>query len=242
MSKNAFDVLLLLARPAAGKSEIIHYLKQIPAQERLERFHIGFMDEIDDFPMLWAWFEEDDLLSRMGRPRLHSTPAGYFKRTYFWDLLIERISLEYHKRLRDYPFMPGEATTLVEFARGSQHGGFQRAFEHLSPELAQRAAVLYVKVSYAESLRKNRRRFNPERPDSILQHGLPDNKMERLYKGSDWDKFTGGAGQGTLQIQGLNVPFVVFENEDDITTSGGEPLGARLEETLGRLWELYSSP
>ncbi|NPV75213.1 MAG: hypothetical protein HPY59_02440 [Anaerolineae bacterium] len=241
MSKNAFDVLLLLARPAAGKSEIIHYLKQIPEQERLKRFHIGVMDEIDDFPMLWAWFEEDDLLSRMRKPRLHSTPDGYFKKTYFWDLLIERISLEYQKRLRDYPFIPGEVTTLVEFARGSQHGGFRRAFEHLSSEMAQRAAILYVCVSYAESLRKNRRRFNPERPDSVLQHGLPDDKMERLYKDSDWDKLSGGADQGTLQIQGFNVPFIVFENEDDITTSGGERLGARLEETLGRLWKLYSS-
>jgi len=240
MTKNALDVLLLLARPAAGKSEIIHYLKQIPAQERLERFHIGTMDEIDDFPMLWTWFEEDDLLSRMGRPRLHSTPAGYFRRTYFWDLLIERISLEYQKRLRDYS-SPGEVTTLVEFARGSQHGGFRRAFEHLSSELAQRAAILYVRVSYSESLRKNRKRFNPERPDSILQHGLPDEKMERLYKGSDWDKLTGGTSLGTLQIQGFRTPYAVFENEDDLTTSGGEPLGARLEEILGRLWELYSS-
>jgi hypothetical protein len=31
-----------------------------------------------------------------------------------------------------------------------------------------------------------------------------------------------------------------MENEDDATTKQGEVLGARLEETLSRLWELYN--
>ena len=66
MSSNAFDVLMLIARPAAGKSEVIRYLKNTPPADRLERFHIGRLAEIDDFPMLWTWFEEDDLLSRGG--------------------------------------------------------------------------------------------------------------------------------------------------------------------------------
>jgi hypothetical protein len=29
-------------------------------------------------------------------------------------------------------------------------------------------------------------------------------------------------------------------NEDDVTTAGGEALGGRLEETLGRLWASYT--
>ena len=59
-----FDILFLLARPAAGKSEIIHYLQNLDEKERSSRFHIGKMHVIDDFPMLWTWFEEDDLLKR----------------------------------------------------------------------------------------------------------------------------------------------------------------------------------
>jgi hypothetical protein len=190
--------------------------------------------------MLWSWFEEDDLLWQMGKPRLHSTPEGYFTEQYLWNLLIRRISLEYHKRLRDYPASAEPVTTLVEFARGTEHGGFREAFQHLTAELAGRAAILYINVSFAESLRKNRRRFNPDRPDSILEHGLSDEKMERLYQGSDWQDLTGGQPAGFLEIQGAKVPFVVFENEDDVTTPGGEPLGRRLEETLGRLWERYA--
>jgi len=237
---SAFKVLMLLARPAAGKSEIIHYLKNTPPAERLSRFHVGQIEEIDDFPMLWTWFEEDDLLSEMGKPRLHSTPDGYFREVYLWDLLVRRISLEYTKRQRDTPAAGGPVTTLVEFARGVEHGGWVSAFANLSPEVARDGAILYVDVSYAESLRKNRKRFNPQRPDSILEHGLSDDKMERLYRDSDWAQVSGGANAGRIAIQGQGTPFVVFENEDDVTTPGGEALGQRLESTLGRLWAEYA--
>jgi len=89
--QNTFDILLLIARPAAGKSEIIDYLKRTEPETRRQRFHIGRFGEIDDFPMLWTWFEEDAILAEMGRPRLHTTPDNYFKDHYLWDLLIRRI-------------------------------------------------------------------------------------------------------------------------------------------------------
>ena len=240
IDQNTFDILLLIARPAAGKSEIIDYLKQTDPESRRQRFHIGRFEEIDDFPMLWTWFEEDAILTEMGRPRLHTTPDNYFKADYLWDLLIRRICLEYDKRLRDKPDYHRQMTTIIEFARGREHGGFARAFEHLSREVIQRAAILYLNVSYEESRRKNRRRFNPDRPDSILEHGLPDEKLERLYKESDWAQLS-AADPEFIPIQGQRVPYVVFENEDDVTTARGEALGERLEETLGRLWILYRS-
>ncbi len=238
--RTTFDILMLLARPAAGKSETMAYLKQTPLAERIQRFHIGQIDEIDDFPMLWTWFEEDDLLSQMGKPRLHSDPGHYFTEVYFWDLLIRRICFEYEKKQRDYPAAGQPMTALVEFARGREHGGWRQAFQHISPLVAARAAILYIDVPWEESLRKNRRRYNPERPDSVLQHGLEDEKMERLYKESDWAEVSGGASSGYIPMPGASVPFVVFNNADDVTTPGGEPLGERLESRLSALWSLYT--
>ena len=238
--QNIFDILLLIARPAAGKSEIIDYLKRTDVTTRRQRFHIGEFEEIDDFPMLWTWFEEDVLLAEMGYPRLHTNEDSYFKSPYLWDLLIRRICLEYSKRVRDKADYHGQMTTIIEFARGREHGGFARAFEHLSQEVVPRAAILYLNVSYEESLRKNHRRFNPDRPDSILEHGLPAQKMERLYKESDWAEVS-AADTEFVTIQGQQVPYMVFENEDDVTTARGEALGRRLEETLGRLWKLYEA-
>ncbi len=235
---DTFDLLLLIARPAAGKSEIIDYLKSVPPEVRTHRFRIGPFDEIDDFPMLWTWMEEDQLLERMGHPRLHTDRDGYFLHQYLWDLLIERIALEYQKKQRGKPKDLAALTTIVEFSRGREHGGYRSAFSHLPPQMLERMAVLYVDVTWEESLRKNRQRFNPERPDSILQHSLPDSKLERLYREIDWPEVTGGDPRH-LTIQGSRVPYVVFANSDDVTTARGEALGKRLEETLQTLWVLY---
>lgn len=235
--KNAFDILLLIARPAAGKSEIIHYLKGLDDATRLERFHLHPFEEIDDFPFLWTWFEEDEILSRLGHPRLHSDGNGYFLYPYFWDVLIGRINLEYSKKLRDDPTYHEHKTTILEFSRGREHGGYRRAFEHLSSLIAEHLSILYVDVTWEESLRKNRKRFNPDRPDSILQHALEDEKLERLYRETDWEEISSGDPQ-MIPIQGKNVPYVVFDNADDVTTRGGDALGNRLESCLAKLWKL----
>jgi len=231
---DTFKILLLIARPAAGKSEVINYLKNTPIQNRKERFHIGEFEEIDDFPMLWTWFEEDALFERMGYPRLHTTPDGYFKYRYLWDLLIERISLEYQKMMRDFD---GD-TIILEFSRGSEHGGYRSAFEHLSEDILEKLAILYLDVPWEESLRKNRRRFNPDRPDSILEHGLPDEKLEKLYRETDWHDLVENQ-KDTLVIKSFEVPFAVFDNADDVTTAQGDALGERLSSVLDGLWENY---
>ncbi|MEW5814716.1 MAG: hypothetical protein AB1798_04870 [Spirochaetota bacterium] len=236
--KEGFETVILIARPAAGKSEIIDFFKKTPDRERLSRFHIHPFSEIDDFPMLFTWFEEDKILEEMGKPRLHTTPDGYFKDNYFWDILIRRISLEYDKTERDLNDRRRERTILIEFSRGREHGGYQSAFKNLSRKILKSAAVIYVNVSYEESLRKNRRRFNPKKPDSILEHSLPDDKLEKLYKECDWNEFSAPDPQ-FLHVEGITVPYVVFQNEDDVTTARGAPLSERLEKCCHELWEGY---
>lgn len=239
MTNNTFDVILLIGRPASGKSEIIYFLTHLPAHIRGERFHIAQLEVHDDFPMLWAWFEEDDLLNKkFGLPRLHSDDEGYFKFPELWHLLIERLSLEYSKFLRDDPSYHEHNTCMIEFSRGTSNGGYEQAFQHLSDEILQRAAVMYVRVPFEESLRKNRRRFNPDKPDSILEHGLPDEKLERLYKEDDFAAVASG-DSGWIEIRGHRVPFVVFPNEDDVTTDKPDQLAVRLESVLGELWKMY---
>jgi len=235
-----FEVLLLVARPAAGKSEVIDYLRRLPSDARLARFHVGELRVIDDFPMIWTWFEEDALLTKMGLPRLHTDADGYFLRRELWDLLIRRLCLEYGKLLDDEPALRDRGTVVIEFSRGTEHGGYRAAFQAMDPSVLRRSAALWIDVSYQESLRKNRTRFNPRRAHSILEHGLPDEKMERLYRDIDWQDFT-AADPSCLRIGDERVPYAVMPNQDDVTTGRGEALGARLEETLARLWRLYTN-
>ena len=235
-----FKIILLLARPAAGKSEVIDFLSHLPADERLNRFHIGNLVELDDFPLLWAWFEEDAILTRMGRDRLHSDAQGYYLYDYFWNVLIERLNLAYSKIIRDRKSSSENYTVLMEFSRGSQHGGYREAFQHLSQEILSDAAILYIDVSWEESLRKNRQRYNPEKPDSILEHGLEDEKLEKLYRDSDWDQLINNSPY-FLTAQGILIPYVVFDNHDDVTTQRGKALEDRLEGCLNQLWKLSTN-
>jgi hypothetical protein len=239
MAEDTFDVLILIGRPASGKSEIIDFLTHLPDNIRRSRFHIAQLDILDDFPILWGWFEEDDILSRtFGLPRLHSDEEGYFKYKELWHVLIERLVLEYAKKIRDDASYHDHTTALIEFSRGSQHGGYAEALQHVSDEILKRAGIVYVRVPFEESLRKNRRRFNPSKPDSILEHGLSDEKMERLYRHDDWASVAPG-DSGRLIIRGQSIPYAVFPNKDDVTTGRSELLAARLESVLGKLWELY---
>jgi hypothetical protein len=239
MADDTFDVLILTGRPASGKSEIIHFLTQLPDDTRRERFHIARLEVLDDFPILWTWFEEDDILSkRFGLPRLHSDEDRYFKFQELWHVLIERLSLDYSKKVRDNASYHDHMTALIEFSRGSEHGGYLEAFKHVSDEIWQRAGIIYVRVPFEESLRKNRRRFNPHKPHSILEHGLTDEKMERLYREDDWAELTSGES-GYLSLHGQSVPYVVFPNEDDVTTGEPNQLADRLASVLGTLWGLY---
>ncbi len=232
-----FKKLILLGRPASGKSEIINFLKNISDSERVNKYHIGKLVEIDDFPMLWTWFEEDDILSKkFKKPRLHTTKDGYFKYKYLWHLLIERISLDYYKYVRDNKGKLNEVTFLIEFSRGSEHGGYKEAFKHLSKELLTDSALLYVDVTFEESLRKNRKRFNPDKPDSILEHGLPDKKLEKLYKNVDFHKLN--KTKTHININGIKVPYIIFNNMPS-KTDDFKILAPALKEVLDKLWSIY---
>ena len=241
MASEHFSVLILIGRPGSGKSEIVDYLEKLPHEERAGRFRIAEMDVLDDFPLLWTWFEEDFILSeRLGQPRLHSDDQRYFKYPYLWDVLIERLGLEYHKRLIKKPAYHESTTTMVEFSRGSEHGGYRQAFQHLPDDLLKLAGIMYLNVSFQESLRKNRVRYDPEQPGSILGHSLPDAKMKRLYWEDDWAELTASDGS-YLQVGSVRIPYVVFDNEDDVTSGKPEQLATRLEMGLSRLWILNRS-
>lgn len=239
-----FPIIILNGRPASGKSEIIDYLQKTPLAERRERFHVGEMEEFDDFPILWERFEDDDLYEKNGKERVYSdnqftyegkTMSGYvFKERFFWDFLLQKLSVHYAKRLRDDPKYHEHTTAIFEFARGSEHGGWTQAYPQLSDDVLSKAHTIYIDVTWEESLRKNRRRYNPDKPDSILEHALEDKKIEMMYKASDWKEFS-GADPEYLPVREHRVPYVVFNNMPEITDQF-DKLGAHLQEIVTKLW------
>jgi hypothetical protein len=61
--------------------------------------------------------------------------------------------------------------------------------------------------------------------------------MERLYRDDDWRDFVASIPTH-LTVRGITIPYVVFDNENDFTTSGGAELRTQLEKALERLWSI----
>ncbi len=233
---NHFEVIILTARPASGKSEVIHYLKNASAENRKKRFHIAEFEEIDDFPFVWDSFVIDDILSKHGKERLFTDEDYYFKDHFTWNLLIEKINVAYAKRLAYEPNYHDNKTVIIEFARGGENA-ISEALSYLSDDILKKAGIFYLNVSYEESVRKNRARARKGQEDSILFHSLPDDKMEYYYKINDWDKLSANDPE-YIDVKGIRVPYSVFNNEPDLTTAAGEPLGKALEDTFNKLWAI----
>jgi hypothetical protein len=226
-------VIILVARPAAGKSEVIDYLKKTPLVERMERFGVAELAEFDDFLYIWEWFEEDDFLSANGRERLHSKPDYYFKDEFAWHVCIQKINNAFAKRMSSEKDFLARHTSLIEFARGGENG-FRDAFSFLSDDILKLARIVYIKVPYEESVRKNKKRARKGEEHSVLYHSLPDDKMEFYYKVNDWEKLSGGKDQGLIEIKGHRVPFAVFDNMPEKTDDPAK-LGPALDEVFARL-------
>ncbi len=215
MNESHFPILIITGRPAAGKSEVIDYLKKTDPAERMRRFHIAEFEELDDFVYVWETFEVDDILTRHGRPRLWTNEQYWFKDEFIWNLYLERINLEYRKKLARDPDYHRLRTTLIEFARGGAHG-IEQALGVLHPDILSRARIVYIRVSYEESVRKNQRRARKGEEDSILYHSLPDEKMEFYYRTNDWEALE-SRDPYVIRVNGLEVPYAVFENEPEKT-------------------------
>jgi hypothetical protein len=233
MSNNNFPILIITGRPAAGKSEVIDFLKKADPNERLSRFHIADFEELDDFVYVWETFETDDILTRHGKPRVWTDEKYWFKDHFIWNLYIERINLEYRKKLaRNSNYHDGK-TTIVEFARGGENGIYE-ALSFLHEDVLRRASLMYIKVSYEESVRKNRRRARPGEEHSILHHSLPDAKMDFYYRTNDWEKLA-AKDPNYIEVKGFKIPYAVFENEPEKTLDPAL-IGEELERATKKLW------
>jgi hypothetical protein len=230
---NNFPILIITGRPAAGKSEVIDFLKKADARERLERYHIADFEELDDFVYVWETFEIDDMLTKHGKPRIWTDEKYWFKEQFIWNLYIERVNLEYRKKLARDPNYHDKKTTLVEFARGGENGIYE-ALSFLHEDILSRVSLMYIRVSYEESVRKNHRRARKGQEDSILYHSLPDEKMDFYYKTNDWEKLE-KKDPNFIDVRGFKVPYAVFENEPEKTLDP-KLIGNELERVAKKLW------
>ena len=239
-----FRHLLVLGRPACGKSEFIDFLKRADPDVRRRLLHIGRFEEVDDFPWLWEKFQEDVLWERAGYERLYTqeympgNPGMAPKGAKLFDWCMYKFNDVIAAQYLCRPAFYDDSTLLIEFSRGGVNG-FGRALGILAPEVLTQAAILYIKVSREESWRRNVARYQEKLKHSILAHMVPRETYDYFYDTNDWDDLTGGRPSGWLDVKGVRVPFVSMSNEPESTDPA--VLEERYAAALGELWALRSA-
>lgn len=236
-NEETLDILLLLGRPASGKSEFIDFMTQLSSDHRAREFFIAPFQIIDDFPILWDLFQQDDVWESVGRERLFSRRSdGNYAVTdnTVWGFLIEQIN---QRVLTSSHFVKasGRKTLIIEFSRGGP-SGYLDALKRLSPDILRRAAALYVSVSFEESWRRNIARYDAKKRDGILTHSVPREEMEHTYGTDDWHTLTDGV-TGLLHIGDIDVPYATMNNEPE--SKDHDVLSERYRAALGPLYALW---
>lgn len=238
-----FRHLLVLGRPACGKSEFIDFLKHSNPGMRRKRLHIGAFEEIDDFPWLWEKFQDDVLWEKAGYGRLYTkeympgNPGMSPEGAKLFDWCMHKFNAEIAEKYLPREDMGRDTTLLIEFARGGKDG-FAKALGILDRAVLEPAAIFHIQVSREESWRRNVARYQEKQKHSILAHMVPKETYDHFYDVNDWTEITKGEPSGFLEVNGLPVPFVTMNNEPESTDPA--VLEERYSTALARLWELRS--
>lgn len=238
-----FDNIILTGRPASGKSELIDFLKNVPVVERIEKFHIGEFDELDDFLWVWEMGENDDIWEKMGRKRLHTENIGHGYEFHEPEMVYTKyMTLKMNRHVMENfisaPKYYENKTLFVEFARGGEDC-YKWTLNHFDESILKRTAVFFLGNSFEECIRRNNARYEEKKKHSILAHKTPDKDMNGIYRTNDWGTLTNNAPHGLLEVKGVKVPYVTVVNEPELTDP--QKIEERFAPPLRKLWELYKT-
>ena len=175
-----------------------------------------------------------------GEPRLVSerTPEGYnITRPKFRGSLVDRFNEAIAAELPRQPGVLRRRARCSSSSRAASDDGFRESLERFDPDILRRGAILYIKVSFEESFRRNSARYKPGQEESILFHKVPDRDMLGFFRDNDWAAITGGAPDGWLDLRRRARPVRLDEQRTGIHRSArpARPLRRRAWTAPGAL-------
>ena len=138
------DVLLLLALPASGKSELRRYLAHLDSRVAEEDLHLGPTVQLDDYPYVHMMRRISQELALMGEdPVFFADAASSFTEPRDWGTLMQMLNEDYG--LLGATIARPESTALWLFERldrARRAVGAVPAFGLLDDETSASAALL----------------------------------------------------------------------------------------------------
>ncbi len=111
---DTLEIVLLLALPASGKSEVRKYLDRLSPEECRNDFHMGPTVQLDDFPYVHIMRRIDDELAELGKPRIFfQSPDKPFQFTEDWGTLIQLVNEDYQDLQSKQAYNPDSAAALL---------------------------------------------------------------------------------------------------------------------------------
>jgi hypothetical protein len=136
------EIVLLLALPASGKSEVRKYLEMLPGEETLRDFHMGPTLQLDDYPYVHLMRRISEELRRAGHDGVFFDSGELpMKELLDWGTLIELVNEDFEDLHAGPPNRPASAAAwiLARFDAARAKVGARAAFASLPAKL--RAAV-----------------------------------------------------------------------------------------------------
>lgn len=96
MKKDVFNVLLLQALPASGKSEVRNFMANMDPEILRKEFHVGENLQLDDFPYVFFMRRIDEVLEEMNQPRIYYPGEDPFIDGRDWGTLSHLLNEDYH--------------------------------------------------------------------------------------------------------------------------------------------------
>lgn len=164
MSK-ILDIVLLLALPASGKSEVRRYIEHPDAATRARDFRMGPTVQLDDYPYVHAMRRIDEELVKLGRPRVYFLDADRpFRDPNHWGTLIELLNEDYDDLVSCREHTPASAARhlIQRLDEAASAAGASRVLSGLDASATERLCAA-LEAEAAEMLREKHANY----PDTL---------------------------------------------------------------------------
>lgn len=236
---NTFGNLFVFGRPASGKSEFIDFIKKTNPSERIEKFNIGLLEELDDYVVLAQKFNEEEIWNKLNGKRKYTYMEEgnhIIEDLSLFNFAANRVAHIALNRFADNNEFYKDHTLFIEFSRGIDIG-YKETLDLFNPKIFKKSAIIYIKTSFDECWRRNVARYQEKKKFSILAHMVPWAQMKNFYFYDDWSKLTSDQEAGFLELKGIKVPFVTLDNESE--SKDPVILSARYKNSLDKLFNNF---
>ena len=144
------DILLLLALPASGKSEVRRYLADLTPEQCRDDFHLGHTIQLDDYPYVHRMRRVSQELRKRGEDGVFfDSDELPMKKPLDWGVLVELLNEDFDDVVRKHRPSPGSASLWLfdRFDAARHRVGAPAALGALPADLRRQIGEVLAKES-----------------------------------------------------------------------------------------------